>query len=69
MNDSMIKELEELKTDKYVKLSKKYDRAKYKQEQLLYTLRWHKKRGEKIAALGYREEDIEEAVLNGDLEL
>lgn len=51
-DEQIEKEIERLKNDPQVKLSKANQRLKYKRRQQLYTLRWHKKEGKKLEKSG-----------------
>ena len=46
------REINELRSDPDVILSRTEQRMKYRQRQLLYSLRWHKKRGAELRAQG-----------------
>ncbi len=52
------REIERLKKDEDVQLSKLNERVKYRKRQQLYTLRWHKKQGKELREAGITEEMI-----------
>ncbi|PWL65966.1 MAG: hypothetical protein DBY26_06770 [Amedibacillus dolichus] len=52
------REIERLKKDEDVKLSKLNERVKYRKRQQLYTLRWHQRQGKELREAGITEEMI-----------
>lgn len=48
-DDEVEQEIERLRNDKYVQLSKAEERQRYRRRQCLYQLRPHEKRGKELA--------------------
>lgn len=59
-DEQVLQEIERLKKSDYVKLSKAYERKKYKLRQRLYTLRSHEKKGKALAEAGLTKEMLKE---------
>jgi hypothetical protein len=57
MDDAEVEqEIDRLKKNEFVKLSKMEQQIRNRRRQYLYTLRWHEKNGRKLADLGWSPE-------------
>ena len=53
-------EIAHLRADEYVRLAKRYDRARNRRKQYLYQLRYYQKKGRELAALGVTMDNLDE---------
>ncbi len=59
-------EIAHLSADEYVRLAKRYERARNRRKQYLYQLRSYQKKGRELAALGVTLDNLDEMLCSAE---
>ncbi len=59
-------EIAHLRADEYVRLAKRYERARTRRKRYLYSLRYYQKKGQELAALGVTMDNLDEMLFDSE---